>query len=373
MSNYKVLGHFFEKNSSTAYKAELHLHDNSTVTLIVHRESENHPPSEAIGTFPKSQLSIEPKLGDIPRDITFPNGYHFTPLDNHILHTWLSEHPAGFFDWVHRLETQKRYLIAMLVVVPAMLWVLFTRGIPAAAESIANSFSPETITSILSINAEDLSDFQDMTVSSIPQETQERITRLFEQAQRIASVNAFDYELHFYLIASQPELLNAFALPNGNIVVTDGLVNQLTDDEILSVLLHEIGHVEERHGMTMLIEYSFAAIAYSFLIGGQEDVQNVLVSVNNMLIQTQFSRSMESEADTFALTKLKEAGISPLVFASALQKLKDYNLDEETEATSKNDDSENGIIDTIVNSDWFSTHPDIDKRIERAKNAAINP
>ena len=97
-----------------------------------------------------------------------------------------------------------------------------------------------------------------------------------------------------------------------------------------------------RHGMRMLIEYSFSAIAYSFLIGGQEDIQNIIVGVNNMVLQKQFSRSMEKEADVFALTKLKEANISPLVFASALQKLKESHTHHDTEENNEEMDAHSG-------------------------------
>lgn len=368
MSNYKVTGHFFEKNCSTAHKAELHLHDNGTATLAIHHDDELHPPSEIKGTFPRNQLSIEPKLGEIPRDITFPNGYHFTPMENVQLHAWLEAHPSEFFDWVHKLETKKHYLFITAIIVPLLMWALFTRGIPYGAEKIANTLSPETISSLLSIDTDDLIELQQITASQVSEADQARVTQLFEQALSYAQVSSFDYQLQFFQLAKQPKMINAFALPNGNVVVTDEIVKQLSDEELLSVLLHEIGHVEERHGMRMLIEYSFSAIAYAFLIGGQEDMQNILVGVNNMVLQKQFSRSMESEADTFALTKLKRANISPLVFAAALQKLKDGH--EHKEDTLEVNEGEESLIEKIANLEVLSTHPDIDKRIKRAQDAA---
>lgn len=373
MSNYTVNGHFFNKNCSTAYKAALHLHDNGTVTLTVSHDDESQPPTEVKGTFPKAQLSIAPKLGDIPRDITFPNGYHFTPINNVLLHTWLEEHPAEFFDWVHNIESKKKYLLLAIIVVPIMLWGLFTRGIPYSAEKLADNFAPETIVSLLSIEPDDLKEYAQITESTSSEDEKQRITALFERALDYAQVSSFDYQLHFSTFAQDPEMLNAFALPNGNIVVTDAIIQQLSDDELLSVLLHEIGHVEERHGMRMLIEYSFSAIAYSFLIGGQEEIQNIIVGVNNMVLQKQFSRSMEKEADVFALTKLKEANISPLVFASALQKLKESHTHHDTEENNEEMDAhlaEEGLLEKLANLELFSTHPDIDSRIEQARKAA---
>ena len=142
-----------------------YLHDNGTVTLTVSHDDESQPPTEVKGTFPKAQLSIAPKLGDIPRDITFPNGYHFTPINNALLHTWLEEHPAEFFDWVHNIESKKKYLLFAIIIVPIMLWGLFTRGIPYSAEKLADNFAPETIVSLLSIEPDDLKEYENNRVN----------------------------------------------------------------------------------------------------------------------------------------------------------------------------------------------------------------
>ena len=51
------------------------------------------------------------------------------------------------------------------------------------------------------------------------------------------------------------EIPNALAFPSGDIVLTDKFVQlSKNQDEIDSVLLHEMGHVVHRHGLEMLIE-----------------------------------------------------------------------------------------------------------------------
>src|SRR5262249_30037519 len=52
---------------------------------------------------------------------------------------------------------------------------------------------------------------------------------------------------HFYLL-NDPETVNAFALPGGQVFITRGLFDKLDDEaELAGVLGHEIGHVIGRH------------------------------------------------------------------------------------------------------------------------------
>src|SRR5438094_7952747 len=63
---------------------------------------------------------------------------------------------------------------------------------------------------------------------------------------------------------------NAFALPSGIIVVTDDLVRlSRSDDEVLGVLAHELGHVKHRHTMRRLLEGSATAL---IIAGGTGDL-----------------------------------------------------------------------------------------------------
>src|SRR5262249_2745619 len=56
------------------------------------------------------------------------------------------------------------------------------------------------------------------------------------------------YRFQFHLLAD-PRTVNAFALPGGQIFMTEGLLRRLkTDGQVAGVLGHEMGHVIERHG-----------------------------------------------------------------------------------------------------------------------------
>ncbi len=56
------------------------------------------------------------------------------------------------------------------------------------------------------------------------------------------------YRFRFTLLAD-PQTVNAFALPGGQVFITEALFDRLqTDGQLAGVLGHEIGHVLERHG-----------------------------------------------------------------------------------------------------------------------------
>ena len=67
----------------------------------------------------------------------------------------------------------------------------------------------------------------------------ERLRRIGERLVKVSDRK--DYEYHFYLIAEDE--MNAFTTPGGNIYVHTGLLDKLkSDDQVASVLAHEIGH-----------------------------------------------------------------------------------------------------------------------------------
>src|SRR5690606_6757598 len=80
-----------------------------------------------------------------------------------------------------------------------------------------------------------------------------------------------------YLRSSEKLGANAFALPDGTIVVTDDLVRLAEhNDEIISVLLHEIGHIEHRHALRKAIESTGLYALYSWITGDLEVSSTVI-------------------------------------------------------------------------------------------------
>lgn len=103
---------------------------------------------------------------------------------------------------------------------------------------------------------------------------------------------------------------NAFALPGGDIVMTDALVELLADqpDALVGVLAHELGHVQRRHGMRLTVQAGLVTAAAGLIVG---DFSSLLAGAPALLAQQSYSRDFEREADDYARRLLRGAGLSP--------------------------------------------------------------
>jgi beta-barrel assembly-enhancing protease len=103
-------------------------------------------------------------------------------------------------------------------------------------------------------------------------------------------------------------LLNAFAVPGSQIVMTRGLIEKAgTPDEVAGVLAHEMGHGIELHPETGIIRAVGLATAVELMLGGSG---GALANIGLALAQLGYTRVAEHEADLQAIRLLKNAGIS---------------------------------------------------------------
>ena len=118
------------------------------------------------------------------------------------------------------------------------------------------------------------------------------------------------------------------------------------------MLFHEAGHVERRHGAQMMVQASAGAIVYGLLLGDLEGLSEVVLGTGISLGENAFSRTMETDADDFAVEHLKAAGMSPGLLASALNSLP--GSERETNSWRE----------------YLSTHPERKTRTERIESAS---
>ena len=116
---------------------------------------------------------------------------------------------------------------------------------------------------------------------------------------------------------------NAFALPGGTIVMTDGIVEladkqQLGDDALVGVLAHEIGHVMHRHTTRMIVEQGVLNVGLGLALG---DVSWLLSMGGSMLTGLAYRRSHESEADCFAAALMTRTGGATAPMAELLLRM----------------------------------------------------
>jgi beta-barrel assembly-enhancing protease len=103
-------------------------------------------------------------------------------------------------------------------------------------------------------------------------------------------------------------LMNAFAVPGGQVVMTRGLIEKAgSPDEAAGVLAHEMGHGIELHPETGIIRAVGLAAAVELMLGGSG---GALANIGLTLAQLGYTRTAEHEADLQAIRLLKNAGIS---------------------------------------------------------------
>ncbi|MFC7027013.1 M48 family metallopeptidase [Halomicroarcula sp. GCM10025324] len=173
---------------------------------------------------------------------------------------------------------------------------------------------------------------------------------------------------------------NAFAVGRkgaGVVVVSSELMQLLDDDELEGVLAHELAHIKNRDVITMVVGQSIGMLVgyvayFAVLFGGERNMGSwilamVASSLANMLVMVfvlAISRYREYVADADA----REAIGSGDPLARALQKISRGASGRE----SKVDDNLNALC--IFNADegllqrLFSTHPPMEKRIERLRS-----
>ena len=106
-----------------------------------------------------------------------------------------------------------------------------------------------------------------------------------------------DYPLNITLVKSR--IVNAYALPGGEIVIYTGILNKMNSYETLVALLaHECTHVNERHSLKSLLRSAANGIVISVLFSDPTGISAVIAGNAENLNGLRYSRSLETEADT---------------------------------------------------------------------------
>ncbi len=133
---------------------------------------------------------------------------------------------------------------------------------------------------------------------------------------------------HFHLLRDS-KTVNAFALPGGQVFITEGLLNRLENEaQLAGVLAHEIGHVINRHSAQQMAKGQLGQILTVAVgvgaSGGDDRGRNaqLVAAMVNQMGQLKFSRSDESEADHYGLKYMAEAGYDPSAMLDLMKILK---------------------------------------------------
>lgn len=119
--------------------------------------------------------------------------------------------------------------------------------------------------------------------------------------------------------------INAFCMPGGKIVFYTGILEQLklTDDEVATVMGHEVAHALREHARERMGKNAATGIGANLLssVLGLGQLGQTVTSYGAQLLTLQFSRSDESEADLVGMELAARAGFDPRAGVSLWQKM----------------------------------------------------
>lgn len=136
------------------------------------------------------------------------------------------------------------------------------------------------------------------------------LNSLYQRIQREGGEIPYQFQVH---LLADPQTVNAFALPGGQVFITDALYRHLQNEaQLAGVLGHEIGHVIERHGAQRIAKSQmFEGIigAAGVAGGGQSSAQ--LAQLVTQLTQMKYGRQDELESDRWGVELMTHAGFDP--------------------------------------------------------------
>ncbi|MGI9306235.1 MAG: M48 family metallopeptidase, partial [Gammaproteobacteria bacterium] len=260
------------------------------------------------------EMEISPRIGNAPRRLAFADGVLLSADDNDFIDAMLKLHGgrrASFF--LHLIESRGRIIIAAIAGAILLAAAAVFYGVPAAAKIAAGAVSHEYLTEISEDIYAELRRRNYIPASKLPPATAARIEKIFAETVSDYQDSGYDYRLRFHEFPP-----NAFAFPDGLVVMSDALAALLSEDELRAVFAHEAGHVELRHGMRAFLESAGVAAFLTFAGGDWTGL-----AAGTVLLNLKYSRDHEREADCFAYRYLQRHRMSGALLGDSLQKMND--------------------------------------------------
>ena len=212
-----------------------------------------------------------------------------------------------------RMQTRWPVLLGVVLAAAIGLTLFYRYGTPWAATQLTR-FVPLGWETSVADNVLQQMDDGTLKPSKLPPERQKQLQARFDALAQQAPAT-----LHRYPGYRPPLSLefrsgmgaNAFALPGGKVVMTDAIVEAaadkgLSDDALVGVLAHEIGHVVHRHTTRMVVEQGVLNMGLGLALG---DVSGIVSTGASVLTGLAYSRSHEREADCYALALMRHTAL----------------------------------------------------------------
>lgn len=328
----EFVGEYYDGKSSRAYPSIITVYE--SVLSVKY--------SDVTLDIPLSSITIDPTVGSALSIIRLSDDAEIHSNDRDAVRSLeLRLNRSTPENLARHLENKLLYASGALILTIAIIASLLRWGLPELAQHAAMVFPEGAEAKVASETLQALDDLY-LDPSTLPTHRQKKLT---EELKALCSTqDCPSYELLYR--NSKTIGANAFALPGNQIVITDQLIEKAKhDEEIIAVLAHELGHVKHKHILRMMFQSIGSGVVLVMITGDISNYSDLAAGIPAILLQQGYSRDMEDEADTFALSTLVKAHIPPHRFADILMRI---------------DPESNNTSTTTL----FSSHPDTRERIK---------
>jgi Zn-dependent protease with chaperone function len=333
---------------------------------------------------PLDETNISDRLGNIERKLTLSDGTTFTTRENNAVDELLKNHKS-INGLIHRLESNMAWVALALLITLLSSFAFFKWGVPWTSTQIAHALPHKTNELIAAHSLEFLDDY----IFSASQLDTERMQQIREHVKTHLiplddNNKDITYQLHFRSWNEDGNAIpNAFALPSGDIILTDKFVEiSENQNEMDSVLLHEMGHIIHRHTLQMVVESTLVTTIVMMVTGDSNGLADMGLGLGSLLVSSHYSRAHESAADQYAFEQMLKAKIDPLAFSNIMKRMAkvmegyerrrhstnksvEKSVDKNTELNPDKKSNKQNQNNTLIS--YLSSHPSTAERVRQAE------
>lgn len=326
---------YHDGTSSSRKQAELTFNDDGTIFFNCTGVSK---------IYLLDEVSFSSRVGNTPRILKLPDNAVCHIQDNDLVDAFLKTNKQqSAASFIHFMEDRLIYVLIAVAFTMLFSWSMFTYGVPSLSKQIAYNLPVEVVRS-LGKGTLDTMDEIFFSESRLDAETRARLLSRFEEMK-----SHVDAGQHYKMVFRTGDKIgaNAFALPSGIIVITDELIAlSENDDEVISVVAHELGHLVHRHSLRMVLQGSAIAVLVSTITGDPFSSSSLVVALPTVLANSKYSREFEADADDYAYDYLLDNNLPLSGYANILERITENESEEGFE-------------------NYLSSHPKTDERLQR--------
>jgi predicted Zn-dependent protease len=305
---------WFDGTNARAWPCELDWQDGELILRVAQDQPRR---------YARAQVGWPERTRHGARQVRLPDGGVVSVNDARAWDDWAQA--AGLLQpWAVRWALSWRAVAVALALLLACLFAAWRWGIPWGAQQAVQWVPDRLQTNLGQRVMQDLEQRQWLAPSELKPEVRARIEdSVAGMVKKAYRDDAPPHQLHF---RKAPKWLgpNAFALPGGDIVITDALVVLLqsagdtVNPALLGVVAHELGHVRERHGLRLVFEAGAITVLTGWWLG---DFSSILSAAPALAAQAGYSRDHERSADLEARRVMRAADIDPAAMVTFFQAL----------------------------------------------------